>query len=173
MSVTLARRLTVLVSAALAVVAVVAVDADALNASFLQNSPLTQVTPGDERALWSAVVDALETEAPDGSAHRWTNAPDGVIRKGQRAVLDARFSIEKSPSTADRECRKVPIALSARGQTVQWVNEVCRSIGGGATRSAWQLTLPSQGPARPTAAAPGRGPQAARPDGSHTAPAGE
>ncbi len=99
---------------------VLTMSAQAANLRFLNDTPITYLKPKDKTSLMSAVNSLLKTEK-DGDAQNWTNQGLGSMTPIQAELTATDTSID-----GDKTCRKLHIALHAKGQDQIMSMQVCK-----------------------------------------------
>jgi len=96
----------------------------AANLRFLNDTPMTYLKPKDKTSLVAA-VDSVLTNKGDGEEQQWTN--EGL---GNSVAIQAELSAADTVKTDARICRRIHIALHAKGQDQTLSIPACKTAEG-------------------------------------------
>ncbi|MEM5370811.1 hypothetical protein V4C53_32885 [Paraburkholderia azotifigens] len=93
----------------------------ASNLDFLNDTPMSYINNSDIESIKRALADALNTNA-DGEMRRWMN--DGT---GNSIQISGMLTPESTIREGSRTCRHVLVVLVAKGQSMDFHPDFCRS----------------------------------------------
>jgi surface antigen len=123
------KRNPLLVKLTLGALALVcALEAQAANLGFLNDTPISYMKQRDNDSLKAAAFDALSNKQ-DGETANWVN--EGT---GNSVKIDAQITPEDTAKEGERTCRNLRVVLNAKGQSMNLRPQFCRKGGG-----TWQM----------------------------------
>ncbi len=99
-------------------------EAQAFNLRFLAETPIAYLKPKDKTSITAAVNELLNSKKDD-EAQNWTNEGLGNITRVQ-----AELTATDTTTVDDKTCRKLHVALHAKGQDQTLSMQVCK-VGSG------------------------------------------
>jgi surface antigen len=109
-----------------------AAPAFALNMSVFKDAPLTRLTPDEEKAFSTVIIDTLDNGS-DGVTVEW---------KAPKTVFTSKITPGKNFADGKRSCREVTIESEAKDRFQRGNYSFCKVSG------KWQLTTPGSKPAK-------------------------
>jgi surface antigen len=107
---------------------VLAATGSSSNLGFLNNTPIAYMRQADIASLRDAIYVTLDS-TPDGATRAWNN--QGL---GNHVAINADLKPEQTMTHDQRTCRRLVVALRAKGQLIDLHPRYCRESQG-----KWQL----------------------------------